>query len=612
MSAENKIVSVEFDVNNKIDDRVKTILEGEPVSLPGRDDPLVMEYIRKIEGSYDVSRSKQDTDHAINLLYIAYNTTPQNRGNVRVGIDKLMTQLIAAQQDSEAKMRIAVEDSHRLYGSLCDMFEGWEEVRVIEDPEELKAFIGEDMIDLAEEIKSRSEKISNDLAKVAETYQGIINDTNKVVNDSEKALAEELENKAAVEEEIKKNNAEREKLESLVADLQRDIEKYEKMSNEYKARAESAEDKAFIMSIIRVGAQMITGAIPMITAGLTGGTSLIAGAAASTTQQIANSQAAASEDDNTAEVIEKKKEAADKTKEIAVAEKEKTDLEEKGKELAAEKQKAEEDESADADTKTKKVESIEQRIAANDEAIKKKEGEIAAAKTALEAANESLKALDRNLEQMAEKQDDQAASLRQLQMQMLEKVESYEKERREQAAELVKINALLTGQRTKEETIQLAIKSLNLSLKALKRMREIIVEISFFFSSFAAFMQQVMEGSERQTALIQQALDKERFTKTFAKRIRKNTDDFFVRQAAEWQAVEVVSTKFVACFNDGWSQLNKLSGKYLTGDELKGYLESAAVQIEEISFNRQKASTAKLADLDRYRKLIEGDSAANG
>ena len=41
MSAENKIVSVEFDVNKRIDARVEEILEGESITLPGGDHPLV-------------------------------------------------------------------------------------------------------------------------------------------------------------------------------------------------------------------------------------------------------------------------------------------------------------------------------------------------------------------------------------------------------------------------------------------------------------------------------------------------------------------------------------------------------------------------------------------
>jgi len=611
MPAEKQIVSVEFDVNKRIDERVENILKDEAIILPDNDHPLVEDYVRKIEGTYDVSRSKEDTDNAIDLLYIAYNTTPQEEGEIRVEIDKLMSRLIEAQQESELKMRGAVTDAGRILKSLRSLFGDWEEARDSNDIEELKDFIGEDLIDLAEEIKGRAERISADLTQIAKTYDGIITDTTSTSNKSELALANRLEDKAEIEKEILKNNAEREKLASLVKDLQVDIAKYEKMANEYKSQAETAEKRAFIMSIVRVGAQMISAAIPAITAGITGaatgGASLIAASAASTTRQLVNTETASTDNDKTAKVIQAKKDIADKRAEKTTAEREKAVLEKKDKTLKTEKKKVEENDELDAETKTVKLAAVDKRIEDNNAEIEEKNSKISTVTTALNALNESLKSLSDNMDKMAEKQEEHASNLRDLQMKMLEKVEAYETEKRTQAAELVKINALLKGQRTDEETIQLAIKSLNLSLKALKRMREIVVEISFFFKSFADFMHQVMESAGDQSALIQKAIDRDHLTKSFTRRIKRNTDDFFVTQTAEWQAVEVVSAKFVDNFSDGWSKLNKLSGTYLTEDELRTYLDIAAGKIEDISFKRKQAATARLAELNRYRDRIQSE-----
>ncbi|EOC0702356.1 tyrosyl-tRNA deacylase [Salmonella enterica subsp. enterica serovar Kokomlemle] len=612
MATENQIVSVEFDVNKRIDARVEKILEGEKVTLPGGNHPLVEDYIKKIEGTYDVSRSKEDTDNAIDLLYIAYNTTPQEEGEIRVGIDQLMSRLIAAQQESERKMRGAVTDAERIIKSLRELFGDWEEVRDSDDLQELKDFIGNDLVDLAKEIKNRAERISMDLTKIANTYDGIIDDTTKATHQGEQALAARLKNKEEVEKEIAKNNAEREKLESLILGLQADIAKYEKMANEYKSQAETAEQRAFIISIVRVGAQMLSSMIPSITAGTTGaatgGESLVAASAGSTARQTVNTETAVTESDNTAKVIETKKEIADKRTEKTTAEREKTELEKKGKDLVAEKERIENNTDIDANARTAQLEAVEKRIKANDAEIKEKASKISTAETALNALNASLKSLDENMGKMAEKQEQQATDLRSMQMKMLEKIEAYETEKRTQAAELVKINALLKGQRTEEETIQLAIQSLNLSLKALKRVREIIVEISFFFKSFADFMQKIVESSVEQSDIIQKVLIQERMTKSFTKRIKRNTNDFFITQAAEWQAVEIVSAKFVDSFKDGWSKLNKLSGTYLTGDELKSYLSIAASQIEDIAFKRKQAATAKLEELKQYRDRIRAEA----
>lgn len=612
MANENQIVSVEFDINKRIDSQLETILGTAPVRLPAGDHALIGDYVRKIEGTYDVSRSKEDTDNAIQLLYIAYNTTPQEEGKIRVGIDALMSRLIATQQESELKMRSAVKDTDRILKSLRELFADWEEARDSNDVEELKAFVGEDLFDLAKEIKGRAERISADLAKIAETYDGIISETTKATSQGEQALATRLKNKADIEKEISKNNAEREKLESLVKDLQADISKYEKLANEYKSQAETAEERAFIMSIVRVGAQMISAAIPAITAGITGaatgGTSLVAASAVNTARQLLNSETAGTEDDTTALVIEKKKEIADKKADKIKAEREKAELVKKGKELVTEKESIENSTELDEDNKKTKLTAVKNRIDSNEAEIKEKDEKISAASTALNALNAALKSLDKSMGEMADKQEQQATNLRALQMKMLEKVEAYEQEKRNQAAELVKINALLKGQRTEEETIQLAIKSLNLSLVALKRVREIIVEISFFFKSFADFMQQVMNNANDHAQLLQKVLDQDKLTKSYTKRVIHNTDDFFVTQTAQWQAVEIVSAKFVDNFKDGWSKLNKLSGTYLTGDQLKAYLDVAAGQIEEISFKRKEAATAKLAELSRYRDQIKAQS----
>lgn len=612
MSVENPIVSVEFDVNKRIDARVKKILEGDSITLPGGDHPLVDDYVRKIEGTYDVSRSKEDTNNAIDLLYIAYNTTPQEEGKIRVNIDQLMSRLIAAQQESELKMRGAATDAGHIVKSLRELFGDWEEVRDSVDSQDLKGFVGEDLFDLAREIKNRAERVCGDLTKIAETYDGIIDDTTRTTNQGEQALASRLQNKEDIEKEIVKNNADCAKLENLVKDLKADITKYEKMAKEYKSQAETAESRAFLMSIVQVGAQMISSSIPAITAGITGaatgGTSLIASAAVSTARQLMYSETASTDSDNTATVIETKKDIADKRAERTTAEREKAALEKKTQNLATEKAKIEGNEETDAEIKAVQLASLEKRIEANEDEIKDQDSKISDATTALNAMSDSLKSLDENMGKMAEKQENQAVELRKIQMKMLEKIEAYETEKRTQAAELVKINALLKGQRTEEETIQLAIKSLNLSLKALKRMREIIVEISFFFKSFADFMQQILEASGEQSGRIQKAIDRDCLTKNFTRRINRNTNDFFVTQTAEWQAVEVVSAKFIDNFKDGWSKLNKLSGTYLTGDELTSYLEVAAVQIESISFKRRQAATVKLAELDRYRDLIREEA----
>ena len=83
------------------------------------------------------------------------------------------------------------------------------------------------------------------------------------------------------------------------------------------------------------------------------------------------------------------------------------------------------------------------------------------------------------------------------------------------------------------------------------------------------------------------------------------TDRFFVTQSGQWHAVGAVSAEFAQIFNDGWSKLNKLSGSYITGDELKAYLVQASYQLKVIAEDREAASNQRIASLNDYRAELE-------
>jgi hypothetical protein len=177
-----------------------------------------------------------------------------------------------------------------------------------------------------------------------------------------------------------------------------------------------------------------------------------------------------------------------------------------------------------------------------------------------------------------------------------------------QAAELTKINALLKGKLTKDETIQLAIKSLNLSLSALKRMKEIVEEVAFFFKSFAAFMQQLAEeATYRKKAFERAVADDDEMCKYALEQLIQTVECFFIKQVAEWHATLIVSDKFNRNFAEGWSKLNKLSGNYITGDKLVAYMAEAAEKINAIAAERQEAADRKLADLEQYRNQLDAE-----
>jgi hypothetical protein len=633
--------SREQNFNKDIEAQVAKLRAASPLELPAADSEVSKLYVKKIEGTYNVERAKKDTDNAIDLLYIAYNTTPQTEDDVRKKISQIMDRLLDAQHASEDAMKRAMTVAGNVLSYLKNTFSEWKDVRKCKGAEdtkgvaEIKDFLKEDLLVLAKKIKDKALGVKTELDGIAATYQSIITDTAAATAKSETALANRLKDKAAIEKEINETNAKRQQLEELVKDLQLEVAKYDKMARDYESRASTAEERAFVMSIVQVGAQMVASAVPgivtAVTGAATGGASLVASAAMSTVSRAVgdkNSDVKKS-DPNDAEVVQTKTKISEKKGEVQAAEKKVTDAKKKVKDLEndladEEKKEKGEDKGKEKDAGTEDTGKVKDKVEDSQavKAIKKRvidaktelageEDKYAKAVGALGGLQASLAALEKGLGKMAEKQENAAASLREMQMKMLDKVEAYEKERRTQNSELVKINALLKGKRSEEETIHLAIQSLNISISALKRTKEIIQEIAFFFKSFADFMDRVSEEAGADIDLFDEFVGKPKIRESAFENLVAGADAFFLRQNAQWHAITFVSDKFCKSFADGWSKVNKLSGKYITGSELETYLKGASVKIEEIAAEREEASKQKILDLDGYRKQLRDSAMAS-
>lgn len=639
--------SREAKLNNEIEAQVKQIRERDPLELPNRNAAIVDCYVQKIEGTYNVARAKKDTDNAIDLLYIAYNTTPQNEGEIRVKISGIMDGLLKAQADSERTMARAMRIADGVLGDLNNYLPDWLDVKEGKDMEEMKNFVKSDLLTLAGKIKAQALSIREELCAVAAAYDGLIKQTAAATATSEVALGKRLDAKAKIEEEINTANADRERIESLVADLKTEVDKFDKLAKAYEERAKTAEERAFIMSIVRVGAQVVSAALPAVAMAAGGPGSVLAASTLGRTPEVKDDASGASgksgaksdsKADDTEDAIKTRKDISENKAKLEDAKKKVESLTDKKKKLkkelddkakqnpkkaAAAKTPAstkdpkgtqpvqpdDEDEITEDDSEAEKA--VKERLQEANKELKEEQEKVSALTTTLLGLKASLDALEKGLSKLTEDQQSQAANLYQLQMQMLDKADQYEKERRTQSAELVKITALLKGQRSRQETIQLCVKSLNLSLSALKRTKEIIEEIAFFFKSFADFMQAVGTEAVIQTELLQKTAASEKKLGSYAlKNLLLSTDEFFIRQAGEWHATWFVAEKFNHCFDSGWSKLNKLSGKYITGDELAAYLKTAAELLESIVAERESAAHQKIVAIEAYRQRISQGIAA--
>jgi hypothetical protein len=615
-----------------IEKEIGNFAAAKPIELPRADAPVTALYAKKIEGTYNVSNAKKDTDNAIDLLYIAYNTTPQGEDAIRNQIAKIMIELISAQEASELAMGRAMRAADSVIATVGRIFPDWKDVREVKGPDDkagvddLKEFLKKDVVEKAREIKNKALEVKADLEKIAATYNAIVKETEAVTAKSETALAGRLKDAEAVRKQIAESTAKRAQLETLVADLAEEVKKYDTMAKNYASRADSAEERAFIMSIVQVGAQMVAGAIPAIVQGVTatatGGASVVASAAASTVTRAVGDKnaegAKAPPKPNDADLIKAKKDIGEKTIEANTAKEEvdkakkavtdqetvlKTQQEKEGKTPAAATS-TEKPEKDDSET----VKAIRQKIGEDKGKLKTAEEKYNGLIAALSGLQASMTALEKGLGEMSKKAENAATDLRKLQMEMLNKVETYEKERRNQNGELIKLRVLLQSQVTEQDTLQLAIQSLNVSISALKKTQEIIHEIAHFFTSFAAFMDQVVTETDNDINLFDEAIGKDKVRQNYFTSLISGTDKFFLRQTAEWNAIRRVSEKFQETFAGGRSKLNKLRGDYITGDKLKDYLKAANTRIGEIVHQRETDADQKVKDLDSYRQEIAGSA----
>ncbi|HGM5582665.1 TPA: hypothetical protein ACKP22_004386 [Pseudomonas putida] len=568
--------------------------KSQPLKLPTLDSALVTHYVNKIEGTYDSSRAKIDTDHAIDLLYIAYNTTPQRNGDIRVKISGIMNNLISAQQESERQIKAASNAASRLIRRLNRGLTGWTAAKESGDIAQLKRYVNKDLMEMANAIKTSAMAVNESLQTIVDRYDRIIDDTHDVTDTSEKALSSTLESNERIRQEIIEHKARSKALESLVADMQQQVQRYEALARDYASQAKSAEERAFWAGMLRGAAQVVAAAMPLVAmAASGGGSSLIAAASVATG---VGKGANGGQGDTTGDLIRMKKERSEQLAEMTLLKEEVDKLQASIADYQAQK---------DQETDTDKLKVLENRITETEELL-------AQAKAKHQQADENLGALESALQALASAAGDisdasreQANNLRQMQLQMLDNADKYETARREQAAELLEVSVLMAGKASEQEIIELAIRSLNLSVSALKRTREIVVEIAFFFRSFCDFMEVIRQDAEEQIEDFEDAEGIDSTRDYLFSQLCESTDAFFISQAGQWLAVGIVSDHFTLTFKDGWSKLNTLSGKYITSDELPAYLNQAASKLDMIAADRNTASHERQVYLENYRNELK-------
>ena len=606
-----------------IDNEVKKICGSSGFDLATIKDgsPIVDLYVKKIEGKYNVGRSKQDTDNVIDLVYIAYNVTPQDKADIRVIIGHIMTDMIKVQQNSDLVMREASGTANIILRDLDTIFPDWQDCKESGSSNgDIVTFVKGDLYTTIKSISEKATRTQQDLLGIASEYDKIVVKAGEATDISQLELGLSEAKQKEINEDIIQSNAEKARLESLETDLTAKITKYGEMASRFEKRAESEEDKAFIMSIVQVGAQILSAAIPAAMMAMAGPEVLVATSEAKALKSTSAAKAlkSAGKSASVTSVDEEEHDSDESESHLRpkISKKESEEEALKTKKDALEKIiKDFEDEKKAGDTanegkKNTKIDELV-RVEEIDKLIKEKtrdlEGVTAQLNTVtavLKGLKASLDKIDEGFNKMTERAESHASSLRELQMEILNKVEGYEKERMQQAAELAKINVLLTGKHTKELTIELTIKSLNMSISALMKAKEIIVDIACFFKYFATYMDEVLAEAQNEIDNIDKIKSVTGTNKLHS--LIHLTDEFFIKQRGEWIAARIVSLKFSENFSDGWTKMNSLNGHYITGKELEQYMGKAADRIKQITDDSESAAERKIIDISTYREQLTG------
>ncbi|WP_286915042.1 MULTISPECIES: hypothetical protein [unclassified Pseudomonas] len=575
-----------------IAEHVKLARAQQPLQLPGVEAQIVSRYVEQIEGSYDTKRAKTDTDHAIELLYIAYNTTPQVQGQIRNAISAIMSKLIDAQQASQVTITDAVTVAAAIDKRLRNDLPQWLDIKDSEDTQEIKAFIAKDLLELAKFIETKALDIKDKLLIIAKDYDVIITETEAVTQNSESLLSETLEANAKLAAEMRASKARSEALEALVDDMRKQVEQFQKLADDYQNQAQSAEQKSSWGALLQGLLEVVSVVMPIVALVSGVGAPLVAASVAgSVSQRVASSQETATaigmrEDQSRLQVEQK---ALQET------------LEGQRKNVQSLQ-----DEQAQATGQSEEEASgLQARIGKAQEALNETLAKSAKVEDSMAELQNALGQLEKHAGTVSEQQASKAKGLRQLQLEMVSKAEAYETKRSEHGAELTSLKVLLAGQRDEQETNELAIRSLNLSMAALKRTKEIVEEVAHFFLSFSSFMQRVSDDANAQVESYEQVAQSETLRRHKREQVFASTDAFFIEQTAQWLAVAKVCEVFAQTFADGWSKLNALNGTYISGEQLDDYLVGAATKLGEIMQAREAMKAQRLIDLDNYRKQIE-------
>lgn len=584
---QNKQLALAVAVNNGI----QGFIANGNAALPTQDDILVKNYVKKIEGDYDLSHSKHDTDNAIDLIYIAYNTVPQEMAQGRIGLSKMQQNLLNAQKNASSSMAGSSHNAQLIVKQIGSTYPIWLDILNEQTIDELmenkdtvadfKDFLKNDLIPLTAFIQKKSTEIAVKLETVSKEYESLVAEAQDVSIKTQQSLASEITKRDDLKKTIAGFEADKAKYDALKESLASELADLEKKNAEYEKRAKSAESRAFITGLTSAIVGGIAGLVPM--AVMVANPAL--GVAMQASKAISTPSSSTPPDSTTqTSVVEAEKQKKAAEKKANETEQETTNADIKEKELA--KKALENEVKTNAELTIEQIAEKNKLIDALDVDITKLLTKQTALVEALKILDSTLLGLKNDLSGLSKEERSVAQTLYEKQDLILEQISQLHKEERKQIGEIAKLESLIKSGAEEEKKVDISIFSLNLSIKSIMKCKEIIDTIALFFRNFSDFMVEIKDEAELFIADFERFNSADRVRKALFIKTIDSVNRIFVDQSARWMASAIICEQFNDNFKDGWSKLNKLYGTYLTGEELNDYLHQAKGRLNEIIAER--------------------------
>lgn len=241
------------EITKRIRLQVCELIECKPFCLPEAHAALVQSFVAKIENGYNLPDFQGDTDHAIDLLFIAYNVTPQDQDEIRIQIVAIMDKLITAQQRSEQAIKNAVKVAQGIHVQLGQTLPAWLSVKDNGQPERVRAFVIETMLALGKDIASKAAQVRQDLQSIAAGYDRILEETLQVKRRSEIELGDLIKGNQEFALEQQNGETRRQQINTLVVEMRGEVQRYEQ---------QAMESKLAMDILIALGAQWVSTLLP--------------------------------------------------------------------------------------------------------------------------------------------------------------------------------------------------------------------------------------------------------------------------------------------------------------------------------------------------------------